>query len=307
MATILNPQEFILRRFFMKIIVFAVTALLAWSALGSAQPLSAAPAGNPHESAALLQKKAAAEQAITQSSLATGACLYSFSTGGAGDAVLNYCVTINGNITSIETPSLHQNVAVEQAEGYGLCDQSTGIIYNDFAGMGDAGTGNWGPPTLASRTATAVKIVRTTTDGAWTLTQVITKVGGDSPNIRIAMTLKNNSAVDKFANLIRYLDTDIDGVAGNSFDATTESSAAWNSTTVSSTFDQATGLVLENIGTPGGLHTAFTQRVYWPPSPCDPFANYGHLFIGDGSLGLFYRPFVSAHSSATLTMMYRGW
>ena len=50
---------------------------------------------------------------------------------------------MNGNITSIETPSLHQNVAVEPSQGYGLCDQSTGIIYHDFAGMGDAGTGNW--------------------------------------------------------------------------------------------------------------------------------------------------------------------
>jgi len=290
----------------MKILFLAVTALV-WSVLGSAQTPTTAPASNRPESAASLQKKAAAEQAITQSSLATGACLYSFSAGGAGDAVLNYCVTINGNITSIETPSLHQNVAVEQAEGYGLCDQSTGVTYNDFAGMGDAGTGNWGPSTLVSRTATAVKIVRTTTDGAWTLTQVISKVTGDSPNIKIAMALKNNSAIDKRANLIRYLDTDIDGVGGNSFDATTEGAAAWNSTTISNTFDQATGLALENIGTPGGLHTAFTQQVYWPPSPCDPFAKLGFLFIGDGSLGMFYQPLVSAHSSVTATMMYRGW
>jgi hypothetical protein len=290
----------------MKIFVLAATAL-ACCTLGSAETPATEPATSPHESAALLQKKAAAGQAITASSLATPFCSYFFSTGGPNDAALDYCATVNGNITSIYTPSLQQNVAVEQAEGYGLCDQTTGIIYNDFGGMGDAGSGSWGPSTLVSQTANFVKIVRTTTDGAWTLTQVITKVAGDSPHIQIAMALKNNSGVDKYANLIRYVDVDINGVTGNSFDATTEGATAWNSTTVSPTFNQATGLVLENIGSPGGLHTAFTQQVYWAPSPCDPFARLGFLFIGDGSLGLFYRPFVTAHSSVTATMMYRGW
>jgi hypothetical protein len=286
---------------------FLAATALACSAFGAAQVPPAAPAGNSHESAALLQKSAVADQAMTQSSLATAACAYNF-TSGTGDSVLDYCVTVNGNITSIVTTgSLNQNVAIEKAEGYGLCDQSTGMIYNDFAGLGDAGTGSWGPATLVSQTATTLKIARTTTDGAWTLSQVVTQVGGDSPNIRIAMTLKNNSAIDKTATLIRYLDTDIAGVTPNSFDATTDGATAWNSTTISNSLAQAAGLVLENIGTPGGLHTAFTQTVYWPPSPCDPFAKEGFLFIGDGSLGLFYRPLVSAHSSVTATMMYRGW
>ena len=161
--------------------LFLVVTTAAFCTLSIAETPSTTLTSNPQESAALIKKKAAAEQAAIQSSMATPACSYNFSSG-AGDSALNYCVTVNGNITSIETPELHQNVAGEQAEGYGVCDLSTGIAYSDYGGFGDSG--NWGPPSLISQTATAVKIARTTSDGVWTLTQTITQAAGNSPHIK---------------------------------------------------------------------------------------------------------------------------
>jgi hypothetical protein len=237
--------------------------------------------------------------------MATPVCSYNFSSG-AGDSALNYCVTVNGNITSIETPELHQNVAAEQAEGYGLCDQTTGIAYSDFAGLGDSG--NWGPPTLISQTATAVKIARTTSDGVWTLTQVITQVTGTPSHIKIAMTLKNNTAVPRNALLLRYVDVDADQVVLNSTDANRLGAAEWNSIQMVGP-DEATGLVLQTVGDHTFAHQALVQLVYYPPDPCNAFAHRStvELIYTDASMVMTYQPLVAARSSVTATMMYQGW
>ena len=111
------------------------------------------------------------------------------------------CVTANGNITQLETPQFHEHIAAGVfAEGYGARDASTGVEYFDYAGFGDSG--NWGAPQIATQSATLVKLVRTTADGLWTLTQNITMVPGVSPSIKVAMALRNNSTVDRTALLI---------------------------------------------------------------------------------------------------------
>jgi len=289
----------------MKKFLFGLAIKVAFCTFSFAQAPDAAPANNPPDAAALAQSKVAASRAVNRSAMATPACSYNFSSG-AGDSALNYCVTVNGNITSIEAPELHQNVAVEQAEGYGLCDQTTGVSYSDFAGMGDSG--NWGPPTLVSRTATAVKIARTTNDGIWTLTQVITQVAGTSPHIRIAMMLKNNTAVPRNALLLRYVDADVDQVLLNSTDANRLGAAEWNSIQTVGP-DEAVGLMLQTIGDHTFAHQALVQTVFFPPDPCNAFAHRStvELIYTDASMVMTYQPLVAARSSVTATMMYQGW
>ena len=290
----------------MKRFLFWAVIKVAFCTCIFAQAPNAAPGNNPQYTEALRQNKmTASAQAAIQSSMATPVCSYNFSFG-SGDSALNYCVTVNGNITSIETPEAHQNVAVEQAEGYGLCDQTTGVSYSDFAGFGDSG--NWGPPSLISQTATAVKIARTTTDGVWTLTQVITQVTGTLPHIRIAMTLKNNTAVPRNALLLRYLDADVDQVVLNSTDANRMGAAEWNSIDMVSP-DQAVGLMLQTVGDHLFAHQALVQTVYYPPDPCNAFAHRStaELIYTDASMVMTFQPLVGAHSSVTANMMYQGW
>jgi hypothetical protein len=107
--------------------------------------------------------------------LATEACKYTFTTG-SGTTFMKYCITVNGNFGGFESPvgveMLHQGGAFE---GYGVCDQSSGTEYYDYA---YTDSGNWSAPILVANNSTEVKIERTTSDGLWTLTQTITKVTG---------------------------------------------------------------------------------------------------------------------------------
>jgi hypothetical protein len=82
------------------------------------------------------------------------------------------------------------------------------------------------------------------------LTQVITRGAenpGTSPDIKIAMTLKNNTAVARNAWLIRYVDADVDQVVLKSTDANRLGAAEWNSMQMLSP-DQAVGLMLQTVG-----------------------------------------------------------
>jgi hypothetical protein len=87
-------------------------------------------------------------------------------------------------------------------EGYGICNESPAQNYTDYA-TGD--TGNWNAGTVLSSNSSSVKIVRSTGDGNWTLTQTITKVPATS-SIKVVMALKNNQAVAKVVYLVRYAD-----------------------------------------------------------------------------------------------------
>jgi hypothetical protein len=79
-------------------------------------------------------------------------------------------------------------------KGYGICDFTANVGYNDYAEFGDSG--NWAPPTVLSHSATSVEIARATSDGNWTLTQTFSQIAGTSPSLKIAMALKNNTAMD---------------------------------------------------------------------------------------------------------------
>src|SRR5262249_7305150 len=109
-----------------------------------------------------------------------------------------------------------------------ICDATAGVEYFDYADFGDSA--NWGQAAVATQSSTLVKIVRTTADGAWTLTQNLTMVPGTSPSVKVAMALKNNTTVDRVAFLMRYADIAANGVFINSLGATSNSAFGWDPT-----------------------------------------------------------------------------
>jgi hypothetical protein len=230
----------------------------------------------------------------------TTGCAFTFK-AGKDNTFLQFCVTANGNIPQIETPSGHLNVGAG-GEGYGICNESPSAEYHDYA---SGASGNWGTATVLSKTGASVKIARTTSDGHWALTQTIGKVAKTS-SITIVMALTNNQAVDKQAYLIRYADVNADGHSLDLLGATGNSAFAW-----SYSLDPPPpfyGLQLQNVGTPQfGFWSAEVQSVNLGPNPCDLGAHDAQgSFNGDGSFVLAYIGPVPAGQTKTATMTYRG-
>jgi hypothetical protein len=271
--------------------------LLALCSLSYAQSPGGA---NPNEAAALLAQKNAAENA-SHSQFSPAECSFTFASS-TGHTFLKYCVTVNGNITSFESPQSHEQLNAGFAgEGYGLCDFTPGTAsYNDYGGFGDSG--NFGPASVVNQNANLVKIARTTSDDIWTLTQTISQVAGVFPAAKIVMTLTNNSAIVRRGNLLRYADVDSAGLFQNSFDATDNSAFGWNPALQGN----GSGLMLQDIGN-SAFHFAYTQTLASGPAPCDPFANISFTTQSavDGSVVIVYRFMIPAHKSLTVTVGYR--
>jgi len=241
---------------------------------------------------------------------ATAACSYSFTVPGKLNSFLSFCVTANGNIASLQSPSGFDYIAQGGVgEGYGVCDISTGISYYDWAYV-DSGT--WGAPVLLSNSATAVKIARTTTDGLWTLTQTIAKQTGVQPYAKITMALKNNSGITKDAYLVRYADVDpangpfTDTNFLESFDSSQYS--AWGYAALNNSLgENSLGLMLEEIGQPNVPYgfEGIAQNTSGAPNPCSPTANYaGYQASVDGSVELFWILQLGAQKTGTVNAKY---
>jgi hypothetical protein len=286
----------------MKTYVLGFT-VLALSSLGVAQSLRTAADSHPRPAAAASQKIVA--QASPRSPQSSTDCLFNFSSG-SGNTSLSYCVAANGNIVQLETPSGHPQISTDRGEGYGLCDENTNAFYYDYAGNGDSG--NWGPATVVSHNSKSVKIVRTTSDGLWTLTQTITDLGGTAPTAKVAMAIKNNSGTTKVALLMRYADVDADGQQLNNLDATINSAYGSNSTSDQNNVSNAYGLVLQNVGNSRFPYEGFVQNGPQGPAPC----NFRAFFAAspelsfDGSVVMIYEPEVGPNASATVTVGYKG-
>jgi hypothetical protein len=245
------------------------------------------------------------------SPLATITCAATFVTGTPAqrNSYLKYCVTVNGNIVSFQSPSVVDQIAQGGfAEGYGLCDTTTGVSYFDYA-VSDSG--NWNPSVPLGHTATMIKIGRTTADGAWSLTQTITIVGGPSPYAKVASALKNNSAIRKTAYLVRYADVDPADASSNGFAETFDSTAfsAWGYESLNSGRPPY-GLKITELGNivPASMPWAFdgiSQNTSSGPNPCNPFGNYAGLATGiDGSVEMYWGMILNAHQTGTVTAKY---
>jgi hypothetical protein len=241
---------------------------------------------------------------------ATGTCSYFFTVPGNLNSFLSFCVTVNGNIASLQSPNGFDQIAQGSVgEGYGVCDNSTGVSYFDWA-LFDSGT--WGAPVLVSNTAIAVKISRTTTDGLWTLTQTIGKQAGLQPYAKITMALKNNSGITKDAYLVRYGDVDpaaapfTDTNFAESFDSSQYS--AWGYAALNNSLgENSLGLMLEEVGRPNVPYgfVGIAQNTSGPPDPCNPFGNYGGYQASvDGSVELLWLLQLGAFRTGTVTAKY---
>ncbi|HTT22750.1 MAG TPA: hypothetical protein VMG82_27725 [Candidatus Sulfotelmatobacter sp.] len=240
----------------------------------------------------------------------TETCTYNFTVPGKLNSYLSFCVTVNGNIVSLQSPSGFDQIAQGgAAEGYGICDASTGVSYYDWAYF-DSGT--WGAPVLVSSTASAVKIARTTTDGLWTLTQTIAKQAGVQPFAKITMALKNNTGIAKTAYLVRYADIDpaaspfTDTNFAESFDSSQY--GAWGYAALNNSLGHAPlGVMLEEIGQPNVPYgfEGIAQKTSGAPNACNPGGNYaGYQASVDGSVELFWVLSLGAGKTGTVNAKY---
>jgi hypothetical protein len=234
---------------------------------------------------------------------ATTSCAYTFTTG-SGPTYMKFCVTVNGNITQFESPAGNEQINVQKVgEGYGLCTfNSESENSYDYYDWGESSSGNWGPPTLLSLTATEVKIERTTSDGNWTLTQTITAVGGSLPYAKVGMQLKYNSAtpnVGMYA-FYRWVNVDASDTTLNNLDWTTDS--AWGY------FHLAYGLMMQSIAPSDWLVAGL---VYASPSPlavtnpCAAVGAPGGLTNTDGSMALYYVGLTSTPKDYVYAMTFK--
>ena len=283
----------------MKKLILAVTLMVLCSH-GFVETLSAADIKHQAEANAALAKKAAAG-AVPTSSDATNVCSYNF-TSGVNNTFLQYCVTVNGNIVQLQSPSGHTQIRTDtHGEGYGVCDTGGQVDYSDY---GDFGTSaNWNPAILLSQSGISVKIGRTTSDGIWTLTQTITQVS-KTASIKVVMALKNNSGIARDAYILRYADADADGQAINNLDGTHNTAMAWTSTSAFPGY----GLTLQNVGSQAFAYDGFAQNISLGPVPCHYGVHFtpGVLTETDGSLVLVYVGTVPAKGTKTFNMMYKG-
>lgn len=240
----------------------------------------------------------------------TSTCSHFFTVPGQLNSFLSFCVTANGNIASLQSPSGFDYIGQGGVgEGYGVCDLSTNTAYFDWA-YTDSGT--WGAPVLVSSSATAVKIARTTTDGLWTLTQTIAKQTGVQPYAKITMALKNNTAITKDAYLVRYADVDpaaapfSDTTFLESFDSSQYS--AWGYSALNNSLgENSLGLMLSEIGQPNVPYgfEGIAQNTSAAPNPCNPGGNYaGYQASVDGSVELFWILELGAQKTGTVNAKY---
>lgn len=233
----------------------------------------------------------------------TTTCAFTFNTG-AGLNATQYCVTANGNITQFSAPAGLDHIAggVWPSEGYSLCDftPATPVAYYDYA---TNDSGNWGSSTVLSSSASAVKFVRTTSDGIWQITQTITKgaASAKSPgSAKIAMIVKNLSGIARTAYVYRYADIDAnndyttdDFMSG--FRQLSGQDAFWYGLSMTSNTDAfiVDTLILDSNGV--------------GPDPCNPLATYvpSATFHGDGGGVLWFAATFPKAGSKTFNMTYK--
>jgi len=292
------------------VLMFAVAATIFATAAEAQYTPSLMPRVTAHRSTSAASINVKTNADTTLSPTATQTCTYSFTVPGKLNSFLSFCVTVNGNIVSLQSPKGFDQIAQGGAgEGYGVCDTSTGVSYYDWAYF-DSGT--WGSPVLVSLTTSAVKIARTTTDGLWTLTQTIAKSAGVQPYAKITMALKNNTGITKDAYLVRYADVDpaatpfTDSQFLESFDSSQYS--AWGYAALNNSLgENSLGLMLEEIGQPNVPYgfEGIAQNTSSAPNPCNPGGNYaGYQASVDGSVELFWVLQLGALKTGTVNAKY---
>jgi hypothetical protein len=222
-------------------------------------------------------------------------CTYNF-TSGTGNKFMKYCVTKNGNIAQFESPAGAKYISTSPVgEGYAFCDFDSRVQYSDYAGFGDSG--NWQPPVTTSSSPTVVKISRTSSDGIYTLNQVITQNAGNA-YAQVAMTLKNNSANPHHVGLLRWADVDAGGSPSNSFDYTFRTAMGYQ--------QFSNGFEIQFVSG-GPFNGAYSQIIPGGPDACQIFTHVvGPLANTDGSIFAQWDLQLGGHAAKSVIMNYRS-
>jgi len=246
----------------------------------------------------IAQVRQQAPDAYKVSPDATTTCKLTFSSGSSPN-YLQFCVTVNGNIVELQSPKGFEHIREgEILEGYGVCDYGSLTRYYDW---GAEDSGNWEPPVFKG-TSLPITIKRTTSDGIYTLTQVISR-NTDDPAVLISMTLKNNTAASHDFGLIRYADIDANNANDGGKDwFDFEHESAWGYNNGFNLF----GVMLYSVPT-SQTHFAFVQDTFEPPDPCEPVNNLPSStpWFGDGSVGLDWNGTLGANKSLTFASEYK--
>ncbi len=291
---------------------FAEKSLLLWFAitalsmtLNAQQSTSSAASATATRAQAARHLDPAREQAAIEAKQqyvgaaspdATTTCKYTF-TSGTGNKYLKYCVTLNGNIVSFESPSGQEYIATSPiGEGYAFCDFDTATQYYDYAGYGDSG--NWQAPVTVSSSGTSVKISRKTTDGIYTLTQTIAQ---NVPNAfaQVTMALKNNTGVSHHVGLLRYADVDAQGSTSNNFDFTYRTAYGYN--------EAGYGLQIKFLSG-FAFNGGFAQIIPGGPNPCQIFTHvvYAPQQNIDGSIFAQFDMELAKNATGTVVVEYKS-
>jgi hypothetical protein len=298
----------------LKSLVMMTALLCCFAVFATAQNLQNRLPSRVHASAA--SAPATTPQKSTGVKSEADTCAYTFTVAGSNNNYMEFCVSVNGNVISFQSPAGIEYLDLGTlAEGYGICDFTSGNSYYDFSDYGAAG---FGTATTISSNASSVKIARTTTDGIYTLTMTFTKVTGTTPYAKITMALKNNTAAARDVYLIRWADIDpydatSSGSFQESFDSTINAAWGYESLDYSGGNYAGYGLMLENLGVPNVTSgwAGYDLAINSPPTdvcaPLDVFGNneyFGYQALVDGSVEMLYFLELGAKKTGTVNSRY---
>lgn len=172
-------------------------------------------------------------------------------TSGSGMSFLKVCITVNGNISWLESPAGF--VHIKSREGYAVCSVNSGTLTVHGFDVNTAAEG-WGAPIVSDNKRI---ITRTSLGGMVQLKQTFTVVP-TGPGVDVKMEIKNLSPVvlDEVA-VTRYFDGDIDGSTTNMYDQI-PSWSVWGR--------YLHGLMLSPAPTPShGFEPIMTTFAQWNP------------------------------------------
>jgi hypothetical protein len=226
-------------------------------------------------------------------------------TSGTDHNATSYCVTVNGNIVQFSRGGDEYLRVGGFAEGYGICDLSSNIGYFDYAVYD---SGNWLASKFSTTTTRAIS-TRLSNDGIWQIKNAITKVAAtaaDPGSAKVAMQLKNLTAIDRNVYLFRFADVDFSegGVDDyeNDFDFTRDTAIGLARASLSG-FGTGLGLTNNTFFNVGA--EALTQDTSDGPTPCGPIFASHQPFTGDGSLVQWYVFQVPRLATRTITLTYK--
>jgi hypothetical protein len=238
-------------------------------------------------------------------------CIFTYTSAPAAPS-MTFCVSPNGNLTQLQIPIGPQNMVNEDYigstglregfEGYGVCQESPVASYFDYLNNWGEDTTSWGPATVASQTATSVKIERTTADGNWTLTQTFT-AEVQTPAVQVTMALHNNTKVALVVYLVRAVETNY---YYSYYSSSTQSNAfSWGPSSPVDNFGY--GFQMSNFGPPHfGFMNSYVWAAEWLGNPCNFAGNAAYTVVtqGSGIMSIAYVDTIGAKGTKTATIRY---